>query len=64
MHGLSMIPRKTIYDQWGSRKNRILRFSKSGNHKLEEAYSLNYIWNQAQKKNEKTFQTTNSEGIK
>ncbi len=49
-HDLNMVPRQTAYHQWGNGKNRILRFSKSGDPNLEKAYSRHYIWNQSQQK--------------
>ena len=49
-HDLNMVPRQTAYHQWGNGKNRILRFSKSGDPNLEKAYSRHYIWNQSQEK--------------
>ena len=49
-HDLNMVPRQTAYHQWGNGKNRILRFSKSGDPNLEKAYSRHYIWNQSPQK--------------
>jgi len=49
-HDLNMVPKKTVYHQHGKGKKRILRFSKSGEDKIEEAYSKHYIWNQSQEK--------------
>jgi len=49
-HDLNIVPRQTAYHQWGNGKNRILRFSKSGDPNLEKAYSRHYIWNQSQEK--------------
>ena len=48
-HDLNMVPRQTVYHQWGKGGKRVLRFSKSGDPNLEEAYSRHYIWNQSQK---------------
>ncbi len=50
VHDLNMVPQKTVYLQHGKGKNRILRFSKSGDRNIEEAYSRHYIWNQSQEK--------------
>jgi hypothetical protein len=50
VHDLNMVPRPTVYRQWGKGKKRILRFSKSGDPNLEKAYSRHYIWNQSQEK--------------
>lgn len=49
-HDLNMLPRQTAYHQWGKGKNRILRFYKSGNPNIEQAYSRHFIWNQSQEK--------------
>ncbi len=50
VHDLNMLPRRTVYHQWGKGKNRILRFSKSGNEGVENAYSTHYVWNQSPEK--------------
>jgi hypothetical protein len=50
VHDLNMVPRRTVYHQWGKGKNRILRFSKSGNEGVGDAYSMHYVWNQSQEK--------------
>jgi hypothetical protein len=50
VHDLNMLPRRTVYHQRGKGKNRILRFSKSGNEGVEDAYSTHYVWNQSQEK--------------
>ena len=49
-HDLNMVLRQTTYHQWGNGKNRILRFSKSGDPNIEKVYSSHYIWNQSQEK--------------
>ena len=49
-HDLNMVPRQTAYHQWGNGKNRILRFSKSGDPNIEKVYSRHYIWNRSQEK--------------
>ena len=49
-HDLNMVPRQRAYHQWGNGKNRILRFSKSGDPNIEKAYSRHYIWNQSPEK--------------
>ena len=46
-HDLNMVPSNTHYYQWGKGKKRTLRFSKSGDKKLEEAYAKHYLWNQS-----------------
>jgi hypothetical protein len=50
VHDLDMVPRQTVYHQLGSGKNRILRFSKSRDRKLEESYSRQYVWNKPDEK--------------
>jgi hypothetical protein len=50
VHDLNMVPRRTVYYQWGKSKNRILRFSKSGHEGIEDAYSTHYVWNRSQEK--------------
>jgi hypothetical protein len=49
-HDLSMVPKITHYNQWGKGKKRALQFSKSGDKKIEEAYSRHYLWNQSPEK--------------
>ena len=48
VHDLNMLPRRTVYHQWGQGTNRLLRFSKSGNQDVEKAYATHYVWNQSQ----------------
>lgn len=47
VHDLNMLPTPTVYHQWGKGKNRILRFSKSGNEGVEKTYSMHYVWNRS-----------------
>lgn len=49
-HDLNMVPSITHYHQWGKGKKNLLRFSKSGDKKLEQAYSRHYRWNQSSEK--------------
>lgn len=49
-HDLNMVPSQTAYHQWGKGKSRTLQFSKTGNRKLEEAYSRHFLWNQSSEK--------------
>jgi hypothetical protein len=49
-HDLNMVPRITHYHIWGKGKKGALRFSKSGNKKMEEAYSRHFLWNQSPEK--------------
>jgi len=48
VHDLHMLPRRTVYHQWGQGTNRLLRFSKSGNKDIEDAYATHYVWNRSQ----------------
>jgi hypothetical protein len=50
VHDLNMVPRRTVYYQWGKGKARLLRFSKSGHEGVEDAYSTHYVWNRSQEK--------------
>lgn len=47
-HDLNMVPRHTVYHQWGTGKNRTLRFARSGDRHIEEAYCRHYVWNRSQ----------------
>ena len=49
-HDLNMVPNITQYYKIGKGKKHPLRFSKSGNRKIEEAYSKHYHWNQSPEK--------------
>jgi hypothetical protein len=49
-HDLNMVPNITQYYQKGKGKKHLLRFSKSGNKKIEDAYSKHYYWNQSPEK--------------
>jgi hypothetical protein len=62
VHDLNMVSRQIVYHQLGSGKNRILRFSKSGDRKLEESYSKQYIWNQSNEKKLNVINQLKSEG--
>jgi hypothetical protein len=42
-HDLNLLPRTTDYGRWGRGPNVRLRFSKSGEHKIEEAYSRHFV---------------------
>jgi hypothetical protein len=62
-HDLNMALRQAPYHQWGNGKNRILRFSKSGDSNLEKAYCRQYIWNQSQEKKLKIINEAMSEPV-
>jgi hypothetical protein len=44
-HDLNLVSSTTVYVRWGKRGNRQrLRFTKTGDARLEEAYSRHFIW--------------------
>lgn len=43
-HELNLVPSTTSYVRWGKGPKRGLRFTKTGDDKLEEAYSLHFVW--------------------
>ena len=43
-HDLSLVPSTAAYIRHGSGPNRQLRFTKTGDAKLERAYSTHFIW--------------------
>ena len=63
VHDLNMVPRNTNYHPWGKGKNRILRFSKSGDRKIEEAYSRHYLWNKSPEKKQAIIERAKSEPV-
>lgn len=63
VHDLNMVPRNTHYQQWGKGKSRALRFSKSGDKKIEEAYVRHYFWNQSPEKKQEIIERTKPEQI-
>jgi len=63
LHDLNMVSRQTVYYQRGKGKNRVLRFSKSGNSNIEKAYSRYYVWNQSQEKKLKAINKAMPEHI-
>ena len=62
-HDLNMVPRNTHYHQWGKGKKRALRFSKSGDKKIEEAYSRDYLWNQSPEKKQEIVERAKPEHV-
>jgi hypothetical protein len=42
-HDLNLLPRATDYRRWGRGPKVRLRFSKSGDHKIEEAYARHFV---------------------
>ena len=43
-HDLKLIPSTTTYVRWGKGPKQRLRFSKSGERTIEEAYSRHFVW--------------------
>jgi hypothetical protein len=43
-HDLNLVPSVTAYTRWGKGPKQRLRFTKTGDKKLEEAYSLHFVW--------------------
>jgi hypothetical protein len=43
-HDLRLVPSNTVYMKWGKGPKRQLRFTKTGDSKLEEAYSRHFVW--------------------
>jgi hypothetical protein len=43
-HDLKLVPSLTVYMRWGKGPKQRLRFTKSGDPKLEEAYSRHFVW--------------------
>ena len=62
-HDLNMIPRITHYHRWAKGKKCPLRFSKSGDKKIEEAYSKHFLWNQSPEKKQEIIDRTKPEQI-
>jgi hypothetical protein len=58
-HDLNMVPRQHTYRQLG--KKRILRFSRSHDPNVEQAYARHFRWNQSQKKKQALIERTLSE---
>jgi hypothetical protein len=43
-HDLNLVPSITLYMRWGKGPKHPLRFTKSGDPKLEEAYARHFVW--------------------
>jgi hypothetical protein len=43
-HDLKLVPSVTAYMRWGRGSKRRLRFTKTGDPKLEEAYARHFVW--------------------
>ncbi len=64
VHDLNMVPKNSTYLKTGKGKKYSLRFSKSGDKKVEEAYSKHYYWNQSQDKKQQVINQAKSEQTK
>ena len=63
-HDLNMVPRQTIYHQWGKGKKRLLRFSKSGDKNVEASYSRHFLWNRSPQKKREIIEQTKPDFLK
>jgi len=43
-HDLNLVPSVTAYMRWGKGPKQRLRFTKTGDAKLEEAYARHFVW--------------------
>jgi hypothetical protein len=43
-HELKLVPSSTVYMRWGKGPKQRLRFTKSGDPKLEEACGRHFVW--------------------
>jgi hypothetical protein len=43
-HDLKLVPSITAYMRWGKGPKQRLRFTKTGDAKLEEAYARHFVW--------------------
>ena len=43
-HDLKLVPSTTVYVHWGKGPKQRLLFTKTGDRKLEEAYSRHFVW--------------------
>ena len=43
-HDLNLIPSIMVYMRWGKGPKQHLRFTKTGDRKLEEAYARHFVW--------------------
>jgi len=44
VHDLRLVPLMTVYMRWGKGPRLRLRFTKTGDPKLEEAYARHFVW--------------------
>jgi hypothetical protein len=43
-HDLKLVPSVTVYKRWGKGPKQRLRFTKTADPKLEEAYARHFVW--------------------
>jgi hypothetical protein len=43
-HDLKLVPSSTVYTRWGRGPKQRLRFTKTADPKLEEAYARHFVW--------------------
>jgi hypothetical protein len=43
-HDLKLVPSITVYERWGKGPKQRLRFTKTADSKLEEAYARHFVW--------------------
>jgi hypothetical protein len=43
-HDLKLVPSLTVYMSWGKGPKHRLRFTKTGDPRIEEAYSRHFVW--------------------
>ena len=43
-HDLKLVPSITVYKRWGKGPKQLLRFTKTGDPKLEDAYARHFVW--------------------
>jgi hypothetical protein len=43
-HDLNLVPSTTVYMRWAKGPKQRIRFSKTGDGKVEEAYSRHFVW--------------------
>ncbi len=43
-HDLNLVPSATVYRRWGKGPKQRLRFTKTGDPNLEEAYARHFVW--------------------
>jgi len=43
-HDINLVPSTTVYRRWGKGPKTRLRFTKTSDRKLEEAYARNFVW--------------------